>query len=146
MKLSLLLWVASFLPQPVSDQVCLATTVYLEARDQPMRGQIAVAEVALRRYEAQRRRESICEVVKKPKQFALTLVPPDTQVRNLRAWSKAWHVATDTIRLWQLPHPMRTQVVPGADHFYASNIAKPVWAIGEPLATIGDHAFYRVRR
>ncbi len=145
MKLSLLLWAASFLPQPHADQVCLAATVYLEARDQPTRGQIAVAEVALRRYESQRGRESLCAVLQKPKQFALTLVSPNMRLKNPVAWNKAWHIAVDTIRLWQLPHPMRTQVVPGADHFIASHITKPVWATGEPLATIGDHIFYRVR-
>lgn len=32
MKLSFLLWLASVLPQPAADQLCLATTVYLEAR------------------------------------------------------------------------------------------------------------------
>ena len=49
MKLSFLLWLASLLPQPAADPLCLATTVYLEARDQPVIGQRAVAEVALRR-------------------------------------------------------------------------------------------------
>lgn len=145
MKLSLLLWAASFLPQPHADQVCLATTVYLEARDQPTRGQIAVAEVALRRYEAKHGNDSLCEVLQKPKQFALTLVSPNTQLHNLKAWTKSWHIAVDTIRLWQLPHPLRTQVVPGADHFVATRIGRPVWATGEPLATIGDHIFYKVR-
>lgn len=143
MKLSLLLWATSFLPQPTADQICLATTVYLEARDQPMRGQIAVAEVALRRQEAGSHGASLCEVLQRPKQFALTLVSPNTRIENPKAWNKAWRVSVDTIRLWQLPHPMRVQVVPGASHFVASRIAKPAWAIGEPLATIGDHAFYR---
>lgn len=142
MKLSLLLWAASFLPQPTADQICLASTVYLEARDQPMRGQIAVAEVALRRQERTRYRESLCTVLTKPKQFALTLVSPNIQIQNIKAWNKAWHVSVDTIRLWQLPHPMRTQVVPGANYFVATRIGKPVWASGEPLATIGDHVFY----
>ncbi len=146
MKLSLLLWAASFLPQPTADQLCLATTIYLEARDQPTQGQIAVAEVALRRFETRREGDSLCEVLQRPKQFALTLVSPNMRLKNPKAWNKAWHIAVDTIRLWQLPHPMRTQVVPGANHFVASRIARPVWATGEPLATIGDHVFYGVRR
>ena len=32
MKLSFLLWLAQILPQPTADPLCLATTVYLEAR------------------------------------------------------------------------------------------------------------------
>jgi spore germination cell wall hydrolase CwlJ-like protein len=145
MKLSLLLWAASFLPQPTADHICLATTVYLEARDQPMRGQIAVAEVALRRQESSRNGESLCAVLLKPKQFAMTLVSPNKQLNNPKAWSRAWQVAVDTMRLWQLPYPMRKEVVPGASHFVASRIQRPAWAVGEPIATIGDHDFYRVR-
>ncbi len=50
MKLAWILWLSSnVLPQPAADSLCLSTTVYLEARDQSMRGQQAVAEVALRR-------------------------------------------------------------------------------------------------
>ena len=49
MKLSMLLWLTTLLPQPIADQACLATTVYLEARSEPTIGQMAVAEVALRR-------------------------------------------------------------------------------------------------
>ncbi len=143
MKLSLLLWAASFLPQPTADQICLASTVYLEARDQPTQGQIAVAEVALRRQESGRHGESLCEVLQKPKQFALTLVSPSKQISNRKAWDKAWRISVDTIHLWQLPHPLRTQVVPGASHFVAARIGRPVWATSEPLATIGDHVFYR---
>ena len=74
MKLSFLLWLASFLPQSAADPLCLATTVYLEARGQSQLGQRAVAEVALRRKEDGRWGESVCEVVTAPKQFAPTLV------------------------------------------------------------------------
>ena len=49
MKLAWILWLSQMLPQPAADSLCLSTTVYLEARDQTLRGQQAVAEVALRR-------------------------------------------------------------------------------------------------
>ena len=49
MKLGLLLWMTSVMPQPVADQTCLAATVYLEARGESTRGQMAVAEVGLHR-------------------------------------------------------------------------------------------------
>ena len=54
MKISFLLWLASILPQPAADQVCLASTVYLEARSESQIGQMAVAEVAMRRRESGR--------------------------------------------------------------------------------------------
>lgn len=49
MELSFLMWLASLLPPAQAEPLCLATTVYLEARDQSELGQRAVAEVALRR-------------------------------------------------------------------------------------------------
>jgi len=52
MKLAWILWLSQLLPQPAADSLCLSTTVYLEARDQTLRGQQAVAEVALRRWTA----------------------------------------------------------------------------------------------
>ncbi len=52
MKLAFLLWLASVLPQPAADHVCMAGTIYLEARSEPLAGQLAVAEVALRRVDS----------------------------------------------------------------------------------------------
>ena len=45
MKLAWILWLSQLMPQPAADSLCLSTTVYLEARDQSLRGQEAVAEV-----------------------------------------------------------------------------------------------------
>jgi spore germination cell wall hydrolase CwlJ-like protein len=83
MHLSFLLWVASLLPQSAADPLCLASTVYLEARDQSQLGQRAVAEVALRREEDGRWGDSVCEVVTAPKQFAPTLVNPNIEMGSL---------------------------------------------------------------
>jgi len=70
MKLSWLMWMTQVMPQPLADQTCLATTVYLEARSEPALGQIAVAEVALRRLEQRRWGGTLCQVVKARGQFA----------------------------------------------------------------------------
>lgn len=146
MKLALLLWLASALPQPVADPLCLATTVYLEARNQSELGQQAVAEVALRRLESGRWGDSVCEVVTAPKQFAPTLVSPQFRFKNLQAWQRSVEVAYAAMRQWSQPYHDRLQVVPGADHFYADHIAPPDWARGVPVAQIGDHRFYKVVR
>ncbi|MCK7593864.1 cell wall hydrolase [Pseudomarimonas salicorniae] len=146
MKLALMLWLASVLPQPVSDPLCLATTVYLEARNQSELGQQAVAEVALRRLESGRWGGSVCEVVTSPKQFAPTLVSPQFRFKNLKAWNKAVTVAFESMRQMSQPQQKRRFVVPGADHFHASHIAPPQWAQGVPVAQIGDHRFYKVTR
>ncbi len=146
MKLSFLLWLASFLPQPAADPLCLATTVYLEARDQSELGQRAVAEVALRRQESGRWGDSVCEVVTAPKQFAPTLVNPGLRLSNVEAWQRAVNVAFEAQKDWALPVAERVEVVPGASHFAALSIASPTWRNYPQVATIGSHTFYRVDR
>jgi spore germination cell wall hydrolase CwlJ-like protein len=145
MKLAWLLWLAQVLPQPAGDQLCLATTLYLEARDQPVAGQRAVAEVALRRQDSGVWGESMCEVVTARSQFAPTLVHPGYRLRNANAWEKAVVLAFDARREWSLPREERKELVPGASHFAAHNLVSPAWA-NEPVAVIGDHSFYRVMR
>jgi spore germination cell wall hydrolase CwlJ-like protein len=147
MQLSFLLWLASVLPQPAADPLCLATTVYLEARDQSELGQRAVAEVALRRQENGRWGDSVCDVVTSPKQFAPTLVNPDVQVGgDIEAWTRAINVALAAQKDWQQPVADRHEVVPGASHFVALGLAKPAWRNYPTVATIGDHTFLRVDR
>jgi spore germination cell wall hydrolase CwlJ-like protein len=96
MKLAWILWLANVMPQPAADQLCLATTVYLEARNQSQLGQRAVAEVALRRLEKGTWGKNLCEVVMAPKQFAPTLISPDYRLANLKAWNRAVGVAART--------------------------------------------------
>lgn len=146
MKLAWILWLANLLPQPAADQLCLAATVYLEARNQSQLGQRAVAEVALRRLERGHWGDSLCAVVTAPKQFAPTLVSPEYRLANLKAWNRAVAVALNARSDWSRPVRQRQQIVPGADHFVALGIASPDWARGVPVATIGDHTFYDVTR
>jgi len=145
MKLEWILWLASMLGGNAQEQTCLATTVYLEARNQPTDGQYAVAEVALRRREGGRWGKNVCAVVGSSGQFAPTLVSPEYQVDNYKAWQKAWKVAGNSLQMWRLPLQFRKLYVPGADHFHANHIVQPSWALdAEPVAVIGDHSFYRV--
>ncbi|MCK9538477.1 cell wall hydrolase [Dokdonella sp.] len=143
MKLAFLLWLATIAPQPAADQICLATTVYLEARSESTRGQMAVAEVAMRRRDSGRWGTTVCDVVRAPGQFALTVGSPERILRNPVAWQKAWHVAGQTLDMWAKPRDQRQFVVPHADSFATVDIA-PYWTKGPPLATIGSHSFYRV--
>ena len=122
MKLAWILWLSQLLPQPAADSLCLSTTVYLEARDQTLRGQQAVAEVALRRLDSGLWGDSMCQVVTARKQFAPTIVSPGTQLGNDAAWSEAMNVAFDAERNWALPAGERREIVPGASHFAAHAI------------------------
>lgn len=146
MKLAWILWLSHLLPQPAADSLCLSTTVYLEARDQTLRGQQAVAEVALRRRDSGLWGDSMCEVVTARKQFAPSLVAPTTRLKNPGAWNKAVGVAFAAERNWQLPTGQRKEIVPGASHFAASAISSPSWRNAYQVATIGDHTFYKVQK
>ena len=145
MKLSFLLWLASVLPQSAADPLCLAATVYLEARDQPVAGQQAVAEVAMRRRADGRWGESVCEVVTAPRQFAPSFVNPNLRLGSVDAWEQAVAVAFQAQQDWQRPPGERREVVPGASHFAALH-ARPSWGDRPLVARIGEHRFYRVER
>ena len=145
MKLAWILWLSQLLPQPAADSLCLSTTVYLEARDQSVRGQQAVAEVALRRRDSGLWGNDLCSVVTARKQFAPSLVSPNTELGNPEAWAEAVAVAFASERNWALPPGRRKEVVPGASHFAATAIASPSWRNAYQVATIGDHTFFKVQ-
>jgi spore germination cell wall hydrolase CwlJ-like protein len=145
MKLVWILWLSQFLPQPAADSLCLSTTVYLEARDQSVRGQQAVAEVALRRRDSGIWGDNLCAVVTARKQFAPSQVTPNTRLGNTEAWAEAVTVALESERNWALPAGQRKEIVPGASHFAATAIASPSWRSAYQVATIGDHTFFKVQ-
>jgi len=145
MKLAWILWLSQLLPQPAADSLCLSTTVYLEARDQSVRGQQAVAEVALRRRDSGLWGNDLCSVVTARKQFAPSLVSPNTELGNPDAWAEAVAIAFESERNWALPPGKRKEVVPGASHFAATAIASPSWRNAYQVATIGDHTFFKVQ-
>lgn len=146
MELAFLMWLATLLPPAQAEPLCLATTVYLESRDQSELGQRAVAEVALRRRDSGHWGDDVCAVVTAPKQFAPTLVPPSTRLGSLEAWEKAVAVAFATQKEWNRPLAERREVVPGASHFAALRLANPNWASYPKVAVIDDHTFFRVKR
>ena len=146
MKLAWILWLSQMLPQPAADSLCLSTTVYLEARDQTLRGQQAVAEVALRRLDSGLWGDSMCSVVTARKQFAPTIVSPQTRLSNAEAWAEAVTIALESEHNWALPKGQRREIVPGASHFMAHAIATPTWRNAYQVATIGDHTFLQVQK
>ncbi len=145
MKLAWILWLASILPPQAADSLCLSATLYLEARDQSTQGQQAVAEVALRREDSGLWGDSMCQVVTARKQFAPTIVSPQTRLSNTEAWAQAVTIAIEAEQNWALPDGQRKEIVPGASHFLAHNIASPSWRNAYQVATIGDHTFLKVQ-
>ena len=145
MKLAWILWLSQLMPQPAADSLCLSTTLYLEARDQSLRGQQAVAEVIMRRRDSGLWGDDLCSVVTARKQFAPTIVSPNTRIENSDAWAEAVDVALDSERNWSLPPGERKEVVPGASHVAALSLASPSWRTAYQVATIGDHTFFKVQ-
>ncbi|HTA65197.1 MAG TPA: cell wall hydrolase [Xanthomonadaceae bacterium] len=143
MKLALILWLAHALPQPVADPMCLATTVYLEARDQSELGQRAIAEVALRRRDSGVWGASICSVVTAPGQFAMATLSPEHRLGEPMAAVAALRVAVSSARNWSQPAGRRQEIVPGANSFELRSIAQSRTPHARIVAVIGDHAFYR---
>lgn len=118
----------------------LALNIYFEARNQPVKGQYAVAHVTLNR--AAQDNKSIKEVVLEPGQFSWV----KNKHRNMRAskiyvgekdaFSKAVQVA---LSAYVTPDPTN-----GATHYHASYV-RPKWASKLKRKTkIGQHIFYAV--
>ncbi len=145
MKLDWILWLASVMSPQAADSLCLSTTLYLEARDQSVRGQQAVAEVALRRRDSGIWGNSVCEVVTARKQFAPSLVSPNSRLSNTEAWAESVTIALEAQRNWALPPGERQEIVPNASHFVALALAQPSWRNAYQVATIGDHTFLQVQ-
>lgn len=143
MKLAWILWMASIFHNPVADRTCLATTIYLESRGEPVIGQLAVAEVALRRRDNGAWGDTLCSVLRARHQFALTTTNKNYVIDDVDSWRRDWLLAGMAMMAWHLPPSWRPSVVPHADHFFASDTPAPLWAKGPPLAVIGDHSFYR---
>lgn len=146
MRLGWILWLAGVLPPSLADPLCLATTVYLEARNQSEVGQRAVAEVVLRRRDGGRYGDTVCEVVLAPGQFATGRIAGRYRLTEPEAWTRAVTTSLETLREWERGPGRRRYIVPHADHFHLDDGVTRPWAQGEPIAVIGDHAFFQVRR
>jgi len=127
------------------ELTCLAHNVYFEARGEPLKGQLAVAEVTMNRAASGRYPAKVCEVVYQKNwdtirkryvgAFSWTefgyLPNPGGE-----AWTQAWQAAEAVYYGTEPP------VVGGATHYHAIYI-KPAWAEGrKPIARIGRHVFY----
>lgn len=118
--------------------LCLALNVYHEARGEPFAGQVAVAQVTMRRagYKAER----VCEVVVAPKQFSWT-GSPKKKPADRAAWGRAVLAAKKAMLWAKGAGEDRSK---GATHYYAPGAgARPYWSRGRaPLTIIGGHYFY----
>ena len=125
---------------------CLANAVYFEARDEPVRGQIAVAQVVMNRVFSGYYPDNVCGVVYQNAnhrfacQFTFACDGTPDRIDEPDAWRRAKEIARDTLdgKLW-------LSDVGKATHYHAYWV-RPNW-IREmhKLDRIGGHTFYRPR-
>jgi len=120
-----------------AEQLCLAKTVYFEARGESLEGQLAVAEVVLNRTASGLYPATICGVVTQPSQFSFIR---GGQFPSVRLSDECWHKAlaiADVAR-----KRLVRQTSPNVLWYHASYVA-PRW--GKRLtrySQIGTHIFY----
>jgi spore germination cell wall hydrolase CwlJ-like protein len=125
---------------------CLASAIYFEARGEPVRGQIAVAQVVMNRVFSGYYPGDVCGVVYQDShrhlacQFTFACDGRRDRVDELDAWVRAREIARDTLdgRFWLAD-------VGKATHYHAYWV-HPGWVREmRKLDRIGVHTFYRPR-
>jgi len=127
------------------ERRCLATAIYFEARGEPVRGQVAVAQVILNRVRSPLFPETICGVVYQGQmhpgcQFSFTCDGHTDNPRNDDQWALAQDIAKQITagELW-LPEV-------GYSTYYHANYVNPSWAGSmSKIDKIGRHIFYKKR-
>ena len=115
-----------------SALMCLALTIYFEARGEPDIGQYAVAEVVLNRSE--HRELSICEVVKQKNQFSW-YASWNKKIPNTESWEKSVSIA-ETVLGGKV-----TNYTKGSRYFrHKSKINRSIMV--SPVI-IGNHVFFK---
>ena len=129
MKLAWIIWLAPCCRSPPLIRCASARPSISKPATSPIRGQQAVAEVALRRRDSGLWGDTMCDVVTARKQFAPSLVSPRHTPEQCRGVGSGGTVALEAERNWALPDGERKEIVPGASHFMAHAIANPSGAM-----------------
>ncbi|HZG09830.1 MAG TPA: cell wall hydrolase [Allosphingosinicella sp.] len=120
-----------------SEHECLANAVYFESKGEPLSGQLSVADVVLNRAGSGRFPRSVCGVVKQRGQFSFVRggrLPPVPRA------SAAWHKAVAVARIAR--QDLADSPASRALFFHATRV-NPGWRGLTPVATVGNHIFYR---
>ena len=123
--------------------VCLALTVYFEARAEPIAGQVAVAQVVLNRVDSPQYPGTVCDVVFQGGethtncQFSFYCDGKTDTPFEADAWVQAWYVADAVL------HGSKHVGLIGVLNYHA-NYVTPYWAPTLRLAAVlGRHRFYK---
>jgi spore germination cell wall hydrolase CwlJ-like protein len=125
---------------------CMATAIYFEARDEPERGQIAVAQVIMNRIRSPFYPKTVCGVVYQGErlrtgcQFSFTCTGKHNAVKEKEEWATAVRLAKQVIagEVW-------VKEVGYATHYHATYV-HPSWRHElDKVAQIGGHIFYKMK-
>jgi hypothetical protein len=128
------------------QQKCLADAIYFEARGEPVRGQIAVAQVVMNRVFSPFYPDSVCGVVYQNAnrrlscQFTFACDGKPERIEEPDAWTRAKRIASDMLdgKLW-MPQ------IAKSTHYHAYWV-HPRWVREmRKMFKIGVHTFYRPR-
>lgn len=121
------------------EKTCLAKNIYFEAKNQSIKGQVAVALVTMNRVLSPYYADDVCEVVYQRKQFSWYWDgKPDVPV-DLRSYDRALKIA-DAILSQDSAFVDFTN---GADHYHADYVM-PAWREHMlKIVKVDSHIFYR---
>ena len=134
-----------------NDYHCLASNIYWEARNQPLLGQLAVAQVTQNRVDNERFPDTICSVVKQTKFYPSGNIDlhscqfswycdgksDEPLQHELKYYEDAFYLAVDFIE----ERPL--DITEGATHYHNTKV-NPNWASHlEKVVQIEEHIFYR---
>jgi len=133
----------------VDPATCLALAIYFEARNQPIAGQIAVAQTILNRVDSEYFPDDICSVVTQSKknnngkplknkcQFSFYCDNIPDKPKNKEAYEIATVVAYASMILRDV------DITDGSLYYHATYVY-PNWAdYMSPTVEIADHVFYK---
>lgn len=131
--------------------MCMATNIYHEAKNQPMAGQIAVAQVVMNRVKDNRYPDNVCDVVKQGLTYKNGKVvlgkcqfswycdgKKDDVNKKSEKWRNSLRYASMVIT-----NRITLDVTEGATHYHATYV-RPAWARTKTKTVrINRHIFYR---
>lgn len=135
----------STIPIDREDLVCLAKTIYFEARGEELQGRLAVAQVVVNRAASSSFPDSICDVVthaKRPGKYNCQFTwycdgKSDTPKDDDR------YIESLILAIMVLEGKKADLIGSRVDHYHADYVS-PSWAKKfTRVATIGSHIFYR---
>ena len=131
--------------------MCMAANIYHEAKNQPMAGQIAVAQVVMNRVNDNRYPDNVCDVVKQGLTYKNGKVvlgkcqfswycdgKKDDVDKKSEKWRNSLRYASMVIT-----NKITLDVTEGATHYHATYV-RPAWARTKTKTVrINRHIFYR---